>query len=159
MERIRRFLLTLPKDIRQKIRREISAHPHAKDNGRGENSNDDKQHDKVNDSHTDRAEQEAHTQHQGIFKHGCCAVGKAGQQRKDVQADNGIGYGDDNENSRDYRPENMFKPQMIKDISVNAQDNSRSQKNQPDDCSLSEIFLKGMEKGSCQTGFFVFYHF
>ena len=67
---------------------------------------------------------------------------ESGEQREDVHQHDGVSDERNDKYCRSDCPECIFKPHMIEYIAVKCQGDSKSQEDQPDLGSLSEIFLK-----------------
>lgn len=109
--------------------------------------------------HQRRTEQKAHPDHQRILKHGPCGVAKTRQQRENVQKNNYVGNGSNNENSGKHGPEYIFKTHVVEYIPIDSENQAETEKNQPDLRSLLQVLFKRVEKCFRKIPFFIFCNF
>ena len=139
-------LLTKQQDIGQHIGAEQGAESFPEDDSRCKDTDDNKQHDEINDCHQYRTEQKTDANKQRIFEHSANRIVKTGEKRENIHQDDGVGGCRDKENCHTECPEYIFKPYMVQYITVNAKDDPQRQKDQPDLRPLLQIVFKRVEK-------------
>ena len=136
------FFLAEQQDVGEQVGAKQCAKSLPENNHRRKDVDDDKCHGKVYGGHDRRAEQKAHAEHDGVLEHCHGGIVESRKQREYIHQYDGIGGCSDEKNCCGNSPEGIFKPHMIKYVTVNSEDNTHGEKDQPDDSGLPEIFPK-----------------